>query len=64
MIVDLVLAIVAGWSAQSFWVFLVLLVVGAMLTRPERPWSSGLIKLALIMLGISMFFGGGDDCDV
>lgn len=76
MIIDFILATVLGITVQSFLVFVVLLVLGAIFWRPDRPFgrssklrfapfSSGLLKFALVALGISALFSifGGDDCD-
>ena len=65
MIVDLILATIIGIAAESFPVFLVFLALGAIFSRPDRPFSSGLLKLALMALGISTLFSlfGGDDGD-
>lgn len=66
MIVDFILAVFAGFVTQSLFVFLVLIVLAALFVRPGRPFSSGLLKLALMALGISALFslfGGGGDCD-
>lgn len=65
MIIDLILATVLGIAAQSLLVFVVLIVLGAIFWRPDRPFSSGLLKFALVALGISALFSlfGGDDCD-
>lgn len=65
MIVDLILAAVLGVAAQSFLAFVVLLVLGAIFWRTDRPFFSGLLKFALVALGISALFSifGGDDCD-
>lgn len=66
MIIDLALAALAGIVTESFFVFLILIVLAALLIRPDRPFSSGLVRLALIALGISALFslfGGGGDCD-
>jgi len=64
MITDFILALWAGWATQSFGVFV--LVLGVFFWRHDRPFSSGVLRLALIALGISALFslfGGGDDCD-
>ena len=66
MIVDFILTAFAGFVTQSSFVFLVLIVLAALFVRPGRPFSSGLLKLALMALGIfALFslFGGGSDCD-
>ncbi len=65
MIIDFILATVLGLAAQSFFAFIVLLVLGAIFSRPDHPFSSGLFKFALMSLGISAQFSlfGGDDCD-
>lgn len=66
MIIDFILAVFAAIVTQSFFVFLILIVFAALFIRPDRPFSSGLVELALIALGISALFslfGGGGDCD-
>lgn len=66
MIIDFILAVFAGIVTQSFFVFLILIVFAALFIRPDRPFSRGLVKLALMALGISALFslfGGGGDCD-
>lgn len=66
MIIDFILAALAGIVTESFIVFLILIVLAVLLIRPDRPFSSGLLKLALMALGISALFslfGGGGDCD-
>ena len=66
MVIDLILAVWLGFSLQSFTVFLILMVLAALLARADRPFSSGLLKLALMALGISALFSllGGGDCDL
>jgi hypothetical protein len=64
MIVDFILAVFAGIGLKSFLVFFVLLAIAGLFMRPDRPWSSGLLRCVLIMTGISVLFGlFGDDCD-
>lgn len=64
MLVDLLLAIIVGLVTQSFWVFLLIVLVGALFSRPDRPFASGVLKVVLIALGISWLLSlGGDDCD-
>ena len=66
MIIDLILAAFTGILAQSFFMFLILIIFAALFFRPNRPFSSGLVRFALLALGISALFsafGGGDDCD-
>lgn len=66
MIIDFILAVFAGVVTQSFFIFLILILFTVMFVRPDRPFSSGLLKLALMALGISALFslfGGGDGCD-
>ncbi|MDY0071958.1 MAG: hypothetical protein RBR77_04855 [Thauera sp.] len=66
MIIDFILAAFVGIATQSFFMFLMLIICAAVFIRPERPFSSGLVKLALMALGISALFslfGGGSDCD-
>lgn len=67
MIIDFILAVFAGIVTESFFVFLILIGLAAFFSRPDRPFSSGLLKLALVALGISglfSFFGGDCDCDL
>lgn len=43
------------------------IILAALLIRPDRPFSSGLVRLALMALGISALlslFGGDCDCDL
>lgn len=66
MIIDFILAVFVGVITQSFFAFLILIVFSALFIRPDRPFSSGLLKLALMALGMSALFslfGGGGDCD-
>jgi hypothetical protein len=65
MIIDLILATVLGIAAQSFLAFVALAALGAIFWRPDCPLSSGLLKFALVALGISALFSlfGGDSCD-
>ena len=66
MIIDFILAVFAGVVTQSFFIFLILIFFAVLFIRPDRPFSSGLLKLALMALGISALFssiGGGSDCD-
>lgn len=66
MIIDVIFAVFAGVVTQSFFFFLILIVFAALFMHPDRPFSSGLLKLALMALGISALFsllGGGGDCD-
>lgn len=67
MIIDFILAVFAGIGTESFFVFLMLIVLAALFIRPDRPFSSGLVRLALMALGISALFslfGGDCDCDL
>ncbi len=66
MIVDVIVAVSAGVATQSFAVFFALLVFASFLAQPDRPFSSGLLRLALFALGISGLISlfGGDDCDL
>ncbi|WP_126444268.1 hypothetical protein [Sulfuricystis multivorans] len=67
MIIDLILAAYAGVSTESFFVFVFLMVLSVLLADPDRPFSSGLFRLAFIALGISALsslFGGDCDCDL
>ncbi len=65
MIIDLILAVIAGITLKSFLAFLVLAAIAGICARPDRPWSSSLLRFALVMLGISALFSlfGGSDCD-
>lgn len=65
MVIDFMLAVFAGIVTQSFLVFVILIVLAALVVRPDRPFSSGLLKLALMAIGMSALFSlfGGDDCD-
>lgn len=65
MIIDFILAVFAGIVTQSFLVFVILIVLAALVVRPDHPFSSGLLKLALMAIGMSALFSlfGGDDCD-
>lgn len=66
MIIDFILAVFAGVVTQSFFIFLMLIFFAVLFVRSDRPFSSGLLKLALMALGISALFslfGGGSDCD-
>ena len=66
MIIDFILAVFAGVVTQSFFIFMILVVFAASFVQPDRPFSSGLLKQALMALGISALFslfGGGSDCD-
>lgn len=66
MVIDFILAVFAGIVTQSFLVFVILIVLAALVVRPDRPFSSGLLKLALMAIGMSALFSlfGGDDCDL
>ena len=64
MIIDFILAAFAGIVTQSIDVFLILIVLAAFFIRPDRPFSSGLVKFALMALGVSALFslfGGRGD---
>lgn len=65
MVIDFMLAVFAGIVTQSFLVFVILIVLAALVVRPDRSFSSGLLKLALMAIGMSALFSlfGGDDCD-
>lgn len=67
MIIDCILAVFAGVATQSALVFWVLITFAALFIRTDRPFSSGLLKLAWMALGISALFslfgGGGDGGD-
>lgn len=55
MIVDVVIAVAAGFATESIWVFLVLAALAAISIRiqPDLPLSSGLFKPGLIAIGTS-----------
>ncbi len=55
MIVDVVIAVVAGIATKSIWVFLALVALAAISIRiqPNLPLSSRLLKPGLIAIGIS-----------
>lgn len=55
MIVDVVIALVAGFATKSIWVFLALAALAAISIRiqPDLPLSSGLLKPGLMAIGIS-----------
>lgn len=57
MIVDVIIAVVAGFATKSVWVFLALVSLAAILIRiqPDLPLSSGLLKPGLMAIGISTF---------
>lgn len=67
MILDFIFAVFAGLKLGSFWVFIVLTLLASVFARRERPWSSGLLRLCLMLLGVSavssLFGGSGHDCD-
>ncbi len=67
MIIDFILAVFAGIATESFFVFVFLMVLSVLFTGPDRPFSSGLLRLAFMALGISALmslFGGDCDCDL
>jgi hypothetical protein len=64
MLIDLALALIAAVYMQSMLLFVLLIFVALPFAKPEKPWSSGLLKLGLMALGISILFGGHDDCDL
>lgn len=68
MLIDLFLALIIGIAAQSVAAFLILIALAAILARPDQPFSSGLLKLAMLAVGLSFLsslFGGSDcDCDL
>ncbi len=55
MIVDVIIAVAAGFATKSIWVFLALVALAAISIRiqPELPLSSGLLKPGLMAIGIS-----------
>lgn len=65
MIIDFVLAAFAGFGAESFTIFTILMFLALIFVRRDRPWSSGLVRFALMALGISalLLLFGGSDCD-
>lgn len=58
MIVDVVIAVAAGFATKSIWVSLVLVALAAVSIRiqPDLPLSSGLLKPGLIVVGFSTVF--------
>lgn len=63
MIIDLLIAAFVGIDSQSFAAFLILAVLGFLFGRVDKPFSSGLLRLCLVMLGLSALFslfGDGD----
>lgn len=60
MIVDLLLALSLGLYLQSLFVFLLLFVLAGVFVRPDRPWSSGLLRAVLLAAGLSMLLGRCD----
>lgn len=64
MIVDLLLAVVVGVYFQSLFIFCLLIVLAGAFARLDRPWSSGLLRFAIVAAGVSILFSGfGCDCD-
>lgn len=67
MILDFIIAAFFGFKLGSFWVFSVLVLLASVFARRERPWSSGLLRLCLMLLGVSavlsLFGDSGHDCD-
>ncbi len=66
MVIDFLIALVLGIVAQSFAIFVLLILLALPFARPERPFKSGLLRLSLMALGVSFFFslfGSGGDCD-
>ncbi|KAF0102500.1 MAG: hypothetical protein FD187_2011 [bacterium] len=51
MILDLILTTILGIVALSFLLFVLLIVLGAFFWRPDHPFSSGVLKFALVALG-------------
>lgn len=65
MIIDVIIAVFVGVATQSFAIFFVLLFFAALVARRDQPFSSGLGRLLLMVLGVSWLLSlfGGDDCD-
>ncbi len=66
MVIDFLIALVLGIVAQSFAIFVLLILLALPFARPERPLKSGLLRLGLMALGVSALFslfGSGGDCD-
>ncbi|MBK8891154.1 MAG: hypothetical protein IPN75_12685 [Dechloromonas sp.] len=55
MIVDVVIAVAAGFATKNAWVFLALVALAAISIRiqPDLSLSSGLLKPGLMAIGIS-----------
>lgn len=71
MVIDFLIALYFGIVSWNFFIFLILIVLALPFARPDRPLSSGLLRLALVALGVSALFslfgGGADgdcDCDI
>lgn len=63
MIIDLLFAAFVGIETQSFAAFLVLTILGFLFGCADKPFSSGLLRLCLGLLGLSALFslfGDGD----
>lgn len=63
MIIDLLLAAYVGIDSRSFTAFLVLAVLGFLFCRADKPFSSGLLRLCLL-LGVSALFSLFGDSDL
>lgn len=65
MIIDLLLAGIAGIGTHSFGVFLIVIVFAALFWSRHRPHRSGLVRFALFAFGISMLVSlfGNSDCE-
>jgi hypothetical protein len=65
VVIDFIVATFSGIAAESFWVFLALCMIALPFVRVDKPYRSGLLRLALMLLGISALFSlfGGDGCD-
>lgn len=66
MIVDLIITAWVVYAAKSALLFWLLLFIAVWFRKPGRPFYSGILRFALLMMGISLLFsifGGGDDCD-
>lgn len=64
MIIDLLLAAFVGIETESFASFLILLFAALLCSSAAKPFSSGLLRLTLALIGVSallsLFDDGGD----
>ncbi len=66
MIVDLMIAGLVAFGANSFLVFFLLMGIGVLFAHPDKPYSSGLFRVFLLLSGLAVLMSlfGGDDCDL